>query len=236
MNNPTRSGRFTSSQISALLSVGKDKVSFGKPALTYIEEKKMERRLGRSLTTEQHAHSTSWGHLIEKYCFAEVLGIEYKMVSKETIIHPDYGDIWAGSPDCIKHGETEDICDIKSPFTLKSFCTFADCKDINEVREKHPQGEDYYWQLVSNCCITGAKFAELIVFCPYYSQLEKIKQLAFNMDEPRFKWVVNADDRYLPYIPDGSYYKNLYIFRFEVPQADKDLLTAKVIEAAKLLM
>lgn len=238
MNQQQRTGRFTSSTISALLSTAKDGISFGKPALTYINEKRMERRLGRSLSTETFSSATSWGQLLEKYCFAlsGLLGIEYQLQSQETLLHPIYGDFWAGSPDCTKHGETEDICDIKCPYTLKSFCTFADCNGIHEVREKHPDGEDYYWQIVSNCCITGATYGELIVYCPYYSELLDIQRLALNMNEKRFNWIANADIDTLPYIPNGGHYKNLYIFRFEVPQADKDLLTAKVVEASKLLL
>ena len=62
--NEVRIGRFTSSKIAALISVGKDKVSFGKPALTYIEEKNFERKLGRSLTSETTARATSRGKLL----------------------------------------------------------------------------------------------------------------------------------------------------------------------------
>lgn len=229
-----RIGRFTSSGISALMSVGKDKVSFGKPALTYIAEKNMERKLGRSLNTDQSSRPTSWGKVVELQVF-ELLGIEYQLVSKETIEHPTLPEIWAGSPDLVKEGV---VCEVKCPFTLKSFCQFADCKTIEEIRENHPDGEDYYWQVVSNAILTNSNEAELIVYCPYRSELASIREWVNNYDgnQNPLAWISFASDYELPYLPDGGYYKNLNIFRFSVPQEDKDLLTQKVIEAGKLLV
>lgn len=237
-----RIGRFTSSGISALMSVGKDKVSFGKPALTYIQEKNMERKLGRSLNTDQSSRPTSWGKVVELQVF-ELLGIEYQLVSKETIEHPTLGDIWAGSPDLVKDGV---VCDVKCPFTLKSFCQFVDQalpdikgrEIIDRIRDFHPDGEDYYWQLVSNAILTNSNEAELIVYCPYRSELASIREWVNNYDgnQNPLAWISFASDYELPYLPDGGYYKNLNIFRFSVPQEDKDLLTQKVIEAGKLLV
>lgn len=60
LKNTLRHGNFTSSEIVALTTKGKAKDSFGKPALTYIEEKNMERRLGRSITTESNAKPLVW--------------------------------------------------------------------------------------------------------------------------------------------------------------------------------
>ena len=151
--NEVRIGRFTSSKIAALMSVAKDKVSFGKPALTYIEEKNFERKLGRSLTSEITARATSWGKLLEKRVLEELLGIDYRPSSAESIVHHVYGDIWAGSPDAQKYDEGGTIVDIKSTYTIKSFCQFAECETIEDVRENHPDGEDYYWQLVSNAIL-----------------------------------------------------------------------------------
>jgi len=230
----TRIGRFTSSGISALLSVGKDKVSFGKPATTYIAEKNMERRLGRSLNTDTSSRATSWGKVVEMRVF-EILGLEYQHVSTDSISHPQYPDIWAGSPDLVKDGV---VSEIKCPFTLKSFCQFADCKDIQEIRDNHPDGDDYYWQVVSNAILTGVDKAELIIYCPYQKELSDIRDWVNNYDgnQTPMQWIQFATDYELPYLPEGGHYKNLNIFAFEVPQSDKDLLTAKVLEAAKLLV
>jgi len=234
--NKKRVGFFTSSGIAALMTVSKDRKSFGAPALTYIEEKRMEKRLGRSLNTEISAKPTSWGKLVENRVF-ELLGLEYKLSSQETFVHPAVGN-WSGSPDGNKFDEGKTVFDIKSPWTMKSFCQLADSKTIEELRENHKEGDTYYWQLVSNAILTDSKFAELIVYCPYKSELEAIREYARNYDgadQNKFAFINWAQDNELPFLMEGGHYKNLNIIRFEVPQADKDLLTEKVIAAGRLL-
>jgi hypothetical protein len=232
-----RNGRFTSGSISALLSTGKDKVSFGVPALTYIRDVNMERRLQRSLDCDTTAKPLTWGNLVEAKAF-EHLPYGYELKSKETIQHPSI-DCWAGTPD----GYNEDtVFDIKCPFTLKSFCTFADCASIEEIRENHKDGECYYWQIVSNAILTGKNYGELVVYMPYLSEMPDIIRMADDPDHVKageegkhfFILMANGDD--LPYLVDGGYYKNIYRFRFEIPQEDKDLLTAKVLKAAEMLV
>lgn len=232
----SRVGNFTSSEIVALTTTGKDGKSFGAPAKTYIAECNMERRLGRSITDEVKARATSWGSLLEQRVNG-ILGLEYRLCSAETIGHPHF-PFWKGSPDAEKFDEGKTVIDIKCPLTLKSFCTLVDCKTIDEVRENHKEGEKYYFQLVSNAILTGAKYAELIVYVPYQDELEEIRELARNSDEgiqSKFAWVNFASDDELPFLIRGGYYKNLNIIRFEVPQADKNLLTERVALAGKQL-
>lgn len=236
MNHEKRFGRFTSSQIYRLMTLDKSKTGFGKPALTYIDEKNMETRLGRSLSTEQGSRETTWGTLVEGRVF-ELLGTEYSYSSTVTDMHPEI-EFWSGSKDGLKHDDGLTVFDIKCPFTLKSFCNFADCKTIEEVREKHDNGENYYWQLVSNSILSGAKFAELIFYVPYLSELADIRDMASNYDGDQNKvaWVQWANDSDLPYLIEGGYYKNLNVIRFEVSESDKQILTEKVKEAGKLLI
>lgn len=127
--------------------------------------------------------------------------------------------------------------DIKCPFTLKSFCNFADCKTIEEVREKHDSGENYFWQLVSNAILTGAKWAELIFYVPYQDELSEIRDMASNYegDQNKVAWIQWATDEDLPYLIKGGHYKNLNVIQFEVTEADKAALTERVIAAGKLL-
>lgn len=261
INNQNRVGNFTSSKIVALKSTGSremtddelaaHKKAFpksrkknieswpGKAALTYIEEKKMERRLGRSLTSEINARATSWGSLVENRVF-DLLGIEYKLTSKETIVHPDYS-FWAGSPDADKYNTSPDF---KCPLTLKSFCQLVDplyrgltgMDAMNAVREEHEDGETYYQQIVSNACIKKNGFGELIIYVPYLSELNAIRTMARHHEQAgKFKWVDYASDDELPYLIDGGYYKNLNVIRFEIPNEDKELLTMRVEQAGGLL-
>jgi hypothetical protein len=275
INNIPRVGNFTSSEIVALLSMGsremtekekaKHKLQFpdskkknidcwpGQAALTYIEECNMERRLGRSLTDGSNARSLSWGKLLEAQVF-ELLGLEYRLTSKDTVVHPKIS-YWAGSPD----GNTDKaVAEMKCPLTLKSFCQLVDplyngltgmdamnalrngYKDKNGVEhKKHPDGEKYYWQIVSNACLLNKKHAELIVYMPYKSELPAIKYLAQMVcgdDISKYYWVVMAGPDDLPYLIDGGYYNNINIIRFQVPTADKKLLTQRIRQAGKRLM
>lgn len=240
-----RIGAFTSSEIAKLMKNGKAKDSLGKPALTYIDEKNMERRLGRSLDNETNARPLTWGQLIERRVF-ELLGTEYQLKSQETIIHPEYS-FWAGSPDANKFDEGRTVCDIKSPMTLKSFCQLVDpmvvdgligIEAMEKIRENHDKGDDYYWQLVSNAVLTNSKYAELIVYVPYFSELQEIRRFASESDlenEHRYYWVNNAVDEELPYLQDNGFYKNINVIRFEVPEADKQALIGRVISCGGLL-
>lgn len=249
MTNEKRIGNFTSSEIFALMSQGKIKGSFGRPALTYIEEKNFERRLGRSIDTESNARPLSWGKLVESRVF-DLLGIEYKLVSQETIRHERI-DYWSGSPDAEKFDNGKTVVDIKCPITLKSFCRlveplysttngiFTGNELIDQIRAEHKDGEKYYWQLVSNAILTDSKFAELIVYCPYKSELDAIREMIQKGGgdmQSKYGWINWSDDSQLPYLPDGGFYKNLNVIRFEVPPSDKVLLHDRVTEAGRYLI
>jgi hypothetical protein len=107
---------------------------------------------------------------------------------------------------------------------------------IDAVRANHKDGEKFYWQLVGNAILLNVDKAELIVGCPYESELLEIKELAETWNgEINLYWLFMADKTELPYLLDGGYYKNLNIISFDVKQEDKDLLTSRVVECVKLL-
>jgi len=243
--NEDRIGNFTSSKISALMSNGRAKGSVGKPAFTYIEEKRMERRLKRSLDLETNARPLTWGQLLEAHVF-EILGLEYQLVSQETVVHPEH-KFWAGSPDATKLDEGNTVIDIKCPITLKSFCQLVDplyeglagLEAMTQIRNTHKSGNDYYWQLVSNSILTGSRYAELIVFVPYFADLQSVRDFASEADldnTHRYYWINNAVDEELPYLPDKGFYKNVNVIRFEIPEEDKKALEARVISCGSLLV
>lgn len=251
--NKSRNGNFTSSEIVALLSEGKVKGTFGKPALTYIEETNLERRMGRSISNESNARPLTWGKLIERWVFDKHLPLDYTLMGDVTIPH-NIIDYWLGSPDATK---PETVCDVKSPETPKSFAKlvnplydglegqaaidairngYTDSKGLEH--SKHPDAEKYFWQLVSNAVLTKSKYAELIVYAPYKSELEEIKNMAALADQPgeyKYAWIAKASDEELMWIPDGGFYKNLNIIRWEVKEEDKNTLTEVVMKAGKLL-
>jgi hypothetical protein len=234
-----RDGNFTSSEAYRLMSNGKTKGSIGVPFYSYVEEKNMERRLNRTLGHEIDATAASWGKLCEPYAF-KLLPIDYTSGFDTTLSHPTI-DYWKGTPDVTK---PETVGDIKCPHTLKSFCQLLDPfhgKDvqfdgmtIEAVRENHKDGEKFFWQIVSNACITGATKGELIVFAPYLEELDKIKRI---MDgDPKFYKLQFASDDQMPYLIAGGHYKNLNVISFDILKRDKDALTERVLKAGELLI
>ena len=219
------------------------KDGLGDAALTHIEERRMAKRLGRALTNESNGKETTWGKCLEPFAFQK-LGFDYDLVSDVTIQHPDI-PYWCGSPDLIGDataaGGGKIVGDIKCPMTLKSFCLLVDPiyngltgdEAIQIIREKHPDGEKYYQQLVSNSIQTNSAYAELIVYVPFRSDLDEIRLSA--ADKKEYRWIEYADDYELPWLVDGGYYQDVNIIHFAVPQSDKELLTNAVIEAGKLL-
>jgi hypothetical protein len=231
MNKALRFGNFTSSEIGALMKSGKEKGSFGTPALTYINERNMERRLGRALKDDTDAKACDWGHVCEEYVLS-MLGLEYSVISKQTIVHPDH-DFWCGTPDSICYGQKNTVVDVKSPFTLKSFCTFVDAWErggIEAIRNEHKDGDKFYYQIVSNACLTGCNEGELVIFCPYERELDEIRNIALMGEHG---WMQFSD---LPFLVEGNHYKNLNKFRFPIPEADKIALHNRVVEAGKMLV
>ena len=226
-----RNGNFSSSNNWKLTTRGKDGKSFGKPALTYIQEKNLERKLGRPLQKEVSAKETSWGNLVEKRAF-DLLPLDYKLESKTRYSHPIIPN-WTGAPD--NTGEIF-VGDIKCPFTLKSFCLAVDTfGDIEKFKDEKPEN---YWQLISNAILTGKEYVEIVYYVPYLSELSIIREMAenFDGDQNKISWINWAQDDDLPYLIEGGHYKNLNIFRFKAPQEDIEFLTESVIAANKLLV
>lgn len=232
MLSQSRIGRFTSSEIHILMKNGRG----GKRSTatdTYIEDKRIEKRLGRPLNADLSSRPTVWGHVCENRVYQSLDQLQYIYCSNETILHPEI-ECWAGTPDFTT---INSVVDAKCPYTLKAFAQLADiaiAKDLEKFKATKPE---YYWQLVSNSILANKPKAELIAYCPFKSELPEIKEMVegFDGDQNKYAWIFFADDEDLPYLIDGGYYQNKYSFVFDVPQEDKDLLTAKVVEAGKEL-
>lgn len=269
INNKLRHGNFTSSVIVALLSMGSRDMTAeelktwkeknpkstakktdcwpGKAAVTYIKKKNMERRAEQSVDREINARPLSWGKLCETVVFM-VLGMEYILTSLETLMHPLIS-WWTGSPDGGKNDEGKTVVDFKCPLTLESFCNLVDglyrgltgWDAMQYARDNHPEGDTYYWQIVSNACITNSKWGELIVYMPYHSEIEAIRRAAHILIDKdplnfaKYNWITYALDEELPFLKNDGYYKNINVIRFEIPETDKEYLTRRVLQAGKLL-
>jgi hypothetical protein len=227
----------------------------GPAAVTYINEKNIERRLGMSIDTDTEARPLSWGKLGEQ--LVEVMLKEYYDFSpNESLLHP-YIPNWSGSRDAIsKAGDT--VVEVKCPATRKSFAQLVQpTRDglegidaMNAIRfgykakngleqPKHPSGEQYYQQIVSNACISGCKYGELIIFMPYESELQAVQSAAetlITQGESQYYWIASAKPENLPHIKDDGYYSHLCIINFEIPQEDKDRLEEVVKLASTYLI
>lgn len=235
ISNEHRIGNFTSSEIHKLTTTGKGENGFGAAAITYIKEKNLERKLGRSIKTEAYSKSMAWGNLIESYVFEEKLGLEYELLSKTTDVHPTI-KYWSGSKDLIVAGKK--IGEIKC-YEPKHFAEYTDAllsRDVQRIKKECPEE---YWQMVSNAIINGVKNAEAVNYIPFKSELAKIREYAANYDGPdqwKYRFIAESEEDSLPYIPDNGYYQDLNRFEFEVPQEDKDFLTERVKLAGTMLI
>ena len=279
LDNKNRIGNFTSSENHRLMGLGKrpmtaaelasrpksgvgssvktieDPSILNDAAFEYIEEKNMERRLGRSLSTETNARPLTWGHVCERQAF-ETLGTDYKLCSDVTLDHPEIA-FWRGSPDALKFDEGGTVGEIKCPMTMKSFCQLVDplyhgfsgTEAMNAIRngwkdksglnhKPHKDAEKYYWQIVSNAILSGSKYGELIVYCPYESELEALREIVNNWDgnQNPLAWINFSENSELPYLLDDGFYKNLNIIRFEIPIEDRILMKVKIEMAGKMLI
>ena len=227
-----RFGNFSSSSIHKLCEGEK---GFIKSGLTYIREVSYEKELLRPLGNEANSKETLWGNLCEPIAF-DLLGLEYKLVSKERIAHKSILN-WNGVPDNTRiDGSKKIVGDTKCPFTLKSFISQikAHKKGLDTFKKEFPE---YYWQLVSNAILTSSTHIESIIYLPYKSEIEKIRQIASSNSDYRF--IEYMYDNQLPYLLDGGKYKNINTFVYELPLKDVNFLEKRVkmanVELEKLL-
>jgi hypothetical protein len=235
--NTERIGRFTSSEIHRLMSNGRKAGEPGAPFYSYIAEKEAERKLGRSLYTGGAGQSAAWGNLMEMYVYNELIKGHYFAKGKQTYIHPTH-NFWAGSADLVQTGVK--VGDIKCYYP-KNFVQFADVlmqKDVDVFKKEY--GAEY-WQLVSNASIHKVKRAEMILFMPYNSRLNKIRQWmetddATTQEAWRYRFIFEGEDETLPFVPDEcEHYTELVTFEFEVPQEDFDALESRVLMAESMI-
>ena len=237
IENKDRIGNFTSSQIHKLLKEGRKKGTWGAPALTYIDEKRIERRMKRSLDTGAYSQDMAWGKFMELVVFGK-LGTDYLLTSKATDVHPEI-PFWAGSKDFHKNRGNKMYCigDIKC-YQPKKFAKYTDAllkQDVIYLKSTFPEE---YWQLISNAIINGVEYAEAVTYMPYESEMEEIRELAYNYggdQQWQYRFIYEKPTSELAVLPNDGYYKNINTFQFKLPEEDVKLLTAKVLAAGKLL-
>ena len=231
--SPARIGKPTSSEIWKLLKDGKIKGNFSAPGLTYIEQKRFEIELGRTLSTDHNARPTAWGNALEGFVYNKELSLEYSLVSKTCLTHES--GTFCGTPDIVKNYS---VGDIKCPWTLLSFMQLRQCMLAGSALGLKIEYPEYYWQLVSNALITGKDYAELIAYCPKQDDLDQIREYVDQINEVdvfKYKFIVDCSDDELPYIPNESTVDPLVRFSFPILEEDKNKLLESVNKASLLI-
>ncbi len=238
IDNIERIGNFTSSNVFRLCaSTVKGEVTAA--FHTYVQEKMYERYLGRSLEMGAYSQSMAWGNFLEKRV-NDNLPNGYIMVHKKTNVHPTH-KFWTGSPD-FDCPSLDKIAELKcfEPKNFASYVTALLSEDLDKIKKEHPKE---YWQIVSNSCIKGYSKGEAIVYMPYASEMDQIRELAddpeylsqINMEPWQVRFIIEKSNSQLAVLPNESKFKNLNIFEFEIPIEDKIFLTKRVMDANKLI-
>lgn len=254
-----RIGNPTSSEIVDLTKFGTAKGSLGATFFSYVEDCRAERFFKMRLEEETSTFPMDWGKLVENFVH-QLLPMDYKFQSDDTKQHPKFAG-WYGTPDGTKWIEKlrkltkTRITDIKCPTTKKAFYTLiAELynfdgvtvtpkpeKEINfesviaTIRKKARDGEKFYWQCVSNACIEDVNEAELIVFMPYFEQLEEIKLLNTTLPDGGYSTVAFRKIEELPFILKETGVNNVNVIPFKIPVADKQFLEMRVRMAMELI-
>jgi hypothetical protein len=239
-----RIGRFTSSNIWKLTTKDRTGKSFGAPALTYIEEKKAERSLGRSIDLGAVTNSLTWGKVMEYYCNKFHLDISYTLCSNVTDVHPKF-KFWSGSKDATKSDTAVEIkCFEPKKFYELSMAIMQVNENVIDLEVFKKEFKEVYWQVVGNAIILNKPFCEIIAYTPTESQLMQIRDEIESTNvleklgiEPwQGRFIIEKEIYHLPFIPEGIEYPNFVKLRFEVPAEDIIFLTKCVVDAEKLLV
>lgn len=260
LENKDRIGNFTSSEIYNLCA-GDDVLKPNKPFYTYIEEKIIEKKIHRSISTGASSRSMVWGKLLENYVFQNLgvekpnilrdirvaqNGDEYEMLHKQTFVNPNPKyPFWAGSVDFLVKGKK--VSELKC-YQLKNhvsyFLALFEAKETGDLSGVKKGFAQEYWQMVSNARIHKTPKMEAILFAPYESEMEAIREL---VNDPEYlskagltyndcSFVEYSENVNLAVLPNDSEIPNLALFEFDVPEKDIIFLETRIGMAGKLLM
>jgi hypothetical protein len=121
--------------------------------------------------------------------------------------------------------------DLKCPVDINRFVTAFECEgDIEKFRNDYPEGDKYFWQLVSNSIITGMNNCRLTFFVPKFSELTEIQEFSEGAGT-EYAWVFYASQYDLPHIPDESVLPNQIDILFTPTNEQKKELKNAVEQA-----
>jgi len=238
IENKARIGNFTNSKIYHLCG-GENVNNPTAPFYTYVEEKIFERKLKRSLDTGAYSQAMAWGSFLEKRLNDSDALEGYQMQHKTTTVHHKHL-FWAGSVDFLV--PRIKIAELKC-FQPKKFAAYVSALLTNDTEIIKKDFPAEYWQMVGNACIHKVPKMEAIVYMPYESEMDEIRESvedpeylsAIGMQSWQVRFIAEKPNSELAVLPNDSEFVNLNRFEFEVPIKDIMFLTKRVIKAGKLL-
>lgn len=239
--NKNRIGRPTSSKAGVIAKKGRGAFGFGDAGITYLNKKRAERFLGRSTDTGQYAKQLYWGKCLEYVAFEKKVPREYDVISKETVVHPDYS-FWSGSPDFEVPGLK--VAEIKCyyPDNFFAYSEAIQLRNVDNLRENFPEE---YWQIVSNAILLGYDYGVAMAYMPTLEDLKALRHRISETDfirnqfpgeeEWKFKFISEDDIETLPWIAPESNWPDYHEFEFFIPSADIVYITKRFLDAEKYI-
>ena len=214
LSNPKRNGKISGSNASKIVGIGKrpmtkeelsnrqkgdrkttisDPLLFSEGGETYVSQLLRSRRMRRDVGKDADSSDTLWGDLMERRVVQMILkdNVWLDDMADKTEVHhdPQYAPYWCGSPDLLEKGEC--VADIKG-FQRDRFSRvyeiLEECERLDSFIPLKENEKDIYWQLLSNSEVFNTPNAEIIIYCPYDSEREEIKELAEQMLSTTSKW------------------------------------------------
>lgn len=220
-----RHEKFTSSEIWKLTKKNKAGNGFGAPAITYIKQRVKQARWGKSFVSSGSV-ATKWGLHFEEYAaarFAEESGlhiISYSDPKKDFKCSPlpHHG----GTPDFTTFDE-EIVGSIKCP-QEEAFIDLWDIIKAKDLAKFKKDEEAYYWQLISDKIVTGAKYCAFVIYMPYEDDAADL------LSDSDLYWMTDYAS-----IKPASEFTDVAYWIFEPPAEDVEFLTECIIKAGEYL-
>lgn len=220
-----RHAMFTSSEIWTLTTSGKQAGTLGQKAITYIKKRINQARWGKSFISGG-SMATKWGNFFEPYAIARYVQetgihvISYSDHKKDFKVGPlpNHG----GTPDFTTFDETV-VGSVKCP-QEDAFIDLFDLiksKDIERFKEDH---KEYYWQLISDLIVTGARYCVFVIYMPYEDEVADL------LSDSELYWLTEP-----ACVKRGTEFTDLAYWQFQPPIEDVEFLTSRIEMASDLL-
>lgn len=193
---------------------------------TYVDEVSKRRRLQKEFVS-QGSTATRWGNFMEDHAFGRFYEETKLQIipcsNRETDFRISPVKDHGGTPDFVSF-DGELVGSIKCPFTESAFIDLWDLCKSEDVERFKKEKKEYYWQLVSDLLVTGAKKCVLVVYMPYGDELVSL------LTDSELYWLTDA-----PHINRDTEFSDIIYWFFEPPAEDVQFLKDRLELASNIL-